>query len=244
MKLIQLNIWGGKLEYQIPDFLNQEKPDIVCMQEVQDLRGPSGAIFVTLDELQTKCNFAYRYMSPTYTSMYQRRQNHYGNAILSNLPLEDTEAFFTYGEYNDNFDMTEDDFNVRNVLHVQAKVNNKLVHILNHHGFLVPGSKQGNDETVRQMQMISQKLQQLTGPIILAGDFNLAASSKSIELINKQLRNLAAEQPDLTTTYTQFSNQTDVCDYIFVNDEVTVKDFRTSEALVSDHKPLILEFEV
>jgi endonuclease/exonuclease/phosphatase family metal-dependent hydrolase len=83
MKLIQLNIWGGKLQHQIPKFLSEEEPDIVCMQEVHDLKGPSGAVFVTLDEIKQKCGFAYSYMSPTYSSTYQRRANSFGNAILT-----------------------------------------------------------------------------------------------------------------------------------------------------------------
>ncbi|MGH7194602.1 MAG: hypothetical protein ACREJM_13880 [Candidatus Saccharimonadales bacterium] len=36
MKIIQLNIWQGKLGKPIIDYLNAEKPDFVCMQEVND----------------------------------------------------------------------------------------------------------------------------------------------------------------------------------------------------------------
>ena len=41
LKFITLNIWdGGRLLANIIDFLNQENPDIVCLQEVNNLTDP------------------------------------------------------------------------------------------------------------------------------------------------------------------------------------------------------------
>ncbi len=48
----------------------------------------------------------------------------------------------------------------------------------------------------------------------------------------------------LTRTYNQFSTVHEVCDYIFVNDRVNVQNFQMSEALISDHKALILDFNL
>lgn len=243
MKLVQLNIWGGKLQYQIPDFLNSIQPDIVCMQEVNDLPGPSGALFVTLDELQEKCGFEHRFMSPTYSSKYMNRSTKYGNAILSKLPTKQTNTIFTHGSYKDNFDLMEDDFNTRNLQHIQLSVESQTIHILNHHGYLIIGSKAGNDETVRQMHLVANYLDALHGPILLAGDFNLTPPSESMGIINSKLRNLSLEH-NLTSTYTHFNNNQEVCDYIFVNDQVRVASFEMSDEIVSDHKALILEFDV
>ena len=243
MKLIQLNIWGGKLQYQIPAFLNKEQPDIVCMQEVNDLPGPSGALFVTLDELKEAGNFQHCFMSPTYSSKYMNRTTRYGNAILSRLPFLKTETVFTYGQYKDSFDLTTDDFNVRNFQHAQIEYRGQIINVLNHHGYLVRESKLGNHETAHQMQLIAAALNSLTGPIILAGDFNLSPHSESIGLLNKQLRNLSAEY-NLNSTYTSFNKHIEVCDYIFVSDSIKVKAFHASDEVVSDHKALVLEFDI
>ncbi len=52
MKLVRLNIWGGKLGQQSIDFLQAEQFDFVCLQEVNELQGTSGyGFFATLDEL-------------------------------------------------------------------------------------------------------------------------------------------------------------------------------------------------
>ena len=39
MKILQLNIWGGRLGTQIIDLLNREKADIVCFQEAVEIPG-------------------------------------------------------------------------------------------------------------------------------------------------------------------------------------------------------------
>lgn len=243
MKLIQLNIWGGKLNHQVPDFLKRQKPDIVCMQEVHDLKGPSGAVFATLDEIQEYGNFKYRYMSPSYASHYQKRINHFGNAILSQLKITSQKTVFTHGEYNPDFDLTMHDYNVRNFQHVTLETPDGKLQAINHHGFLLPDTKEGDAETLRQMKMITEYIRKLSGPVILAGDFNLEPGSNSIKHIEQYLHNLPVEF-GIRSTYNQFNSNDTVCDYIFVNDHVKVTDMSISDELVSDHKALILEFEI
>jgi endonuclease/exonuclease/phosphatase (EEP) superfamily protein YafD len=57
------------------------------------------------------------------------------------------------------------------------------------------------------------------------------------------LTNLPA-QFGLQTTRTELTTKTEVCDYIFVNDSVTVNSFGAIDKLASDHKALILEFDI
>jgi endonuclease/exonuclease/phosphatase family metal-dependent hydrolase len=244
MKIIQLNIWGGKLGQQIIDFLQAENPDFVCMQEVNDLKGRAGyKFFGTLDEIKTGAGFTDAFMAPTYSSRYMERELEYGNVILSKFPIVTTKTVFTRGEYQRNFDIVQDDGNIRNLQVATAEVDGKLLNILNHHGHHVPDSKAGNDETLRQTQVIADTIDTIDGPIILCGDFNLAPGSQSIALINNKLINLSTAN-NLQRTYNQFSIVNEVCDYIFVNDQIKVRHFEMSEALVSDHKALILEFDV
>jgi endonuclease/exonuclease/phosphatase family metal-dependent hydrolase len=244
LRIIQANIWQGKLGLQIIDFLKEQQPDFVCMQEVNDLPGRAGyKFFATLEELQQADGFGHSFLSATYNSRYMERKLRYGNAILSRLPLTATETIFTHGEFIENFDITKDDGNIRNVQHVSVEVDDKTLHILNHHGFRIPETKAGNEDTMRSMRIIADIVAKLDGPVILCGDFNLAPDSKSIGIINAKLRNLSIEN-GLTRTYTDLSIVDAVCDYIFVNDQVKVQRFEMSEALISDHKALILDFEI
>ncbi|HEY5152532.1 MAG TPA: endonuclease/exonuclease/phosphatase family protein [Candidatus Saccharimonadales bacterium] len=244
MKIIQANIWGGKLGQQIMDFLVREKPDFVCMQEVNDLDGRAGyKFFATLDEIKNGAGLPEAAMSASYASRYMERELKYGNAVLSRLPLASAKTVFTRGSYKHNFDVTKDDGNIRNLQFVTVKVSGRVLNILNHHGHHVPDSKAGNDETSRQMHVIADVIDSLDGPIILCGDFNLAPDSESLAIINGKLTNLSIKY-GLKRTYNQFSAVNTVCDYIFVNDLVKVRHFAMSEDLISDHKALIMEFEL
>jgi endonuclease/exonuclease/phosphatase family metal-dependent hydrolase len=244
VKLIQANIWGGKLGQQITDFLKAEKPDFVCMQEVNDLEGRSGTKrFATLDEIKEGAGFGEAFMSPSYSFSYMERALHYGNAILSKLPFTTAKTIFTRGEHKRNFDVMKNDGNIRNLQLVTANVGGKKLHLLNHHGHHVPGSKMGNEETLRQMRIIAEVIDGLDGPIILCGDFNLAPDSESLAVINDKLTNLSIAN-HLTNTYTELAENQVVCDYIFVNSQIKVKYFEMSKTLVSDHSALILEFDL
>jgi len=93
------------------------------------------------------------------------------------------------------------------------------------------------------MKELVQYIKKLEGAVILTGDFNLAPHSKSLEQLNKMLSNLSVKA-NLDTTRNQLTYKKEVCDYIFVNDQVKVKSFEASDELVSDHKALILEFYI
>lgn len=244
MKVIQLNIWGGKLGLQIIDFLKTEKPDIVCLQEVNDLPGRSGyKFFSTLDEIRDKSGFKYSAMSASYSSRYMERELMYGNAIVSNLPLEYSQTIFTRGEFKNHFDIEKDDGNIRNLQVARVKSPGGELNILNHHGHHIKNSKLGDDETARQMRIIADEVAKLQGPTVLCGDFNLSPESESIKIIDQKLTNLSVKN-GLKNTYNQFGTSSAVCDYIFVNDQVEVTSFKMSNEIVSDHNALILEFEL
>lgn len=244
MKIIQANIWHGKLGQQIIDFLNIEKPDLVCLQEVNDLEDDPGAKrFATLADIKTKAGFNDAYMSPTYSFQFMERQLGFGNAILSRSPFTSAETVFTHGEYKQRFDKTKDYSNSRNLQHVTIEVQGQTLHILNHHGYHRGTDKSGDAETLKSIQVIVDLISKLDGPIIVCGDFNLSPGSKSLGLLNNKLRNLSIEN-GLKRTYTDLSAVHEVCDYIFVNDQVKVQHFEMSETLISDHKPLVLEFSL
>lgn len=244
MKIVQINIWGGKLGQQIIDLLKTERPDFVCMQEVNDLEGRSGyKFFATLDEIKKGAGLDHSFMSPTWSARYMERRISYGNAILSRFPFDATETIFTHREYIPEYDVERDDGNVRNLQIATVEAGGRKLTLLNHHGYWMYGTKAGNEETMRQMGLVAEQVRKLSGPVIMCGDFNLAPDSESLGLINEELINLSKKH-GLKRTYTQLSVVDSVSDYIFVNDGIKVKSFRKSDELVSDHCALIMEFEL
>ena len=84
-------------------------------------------------------------------------------------------------------------------------------------------------------------------PTIIAGDFNLFPDTKSIWMLNSKFRNLITEYK-ITSTRPDFKDDLDewnnIVDYIFVDDKIKVNSFEVTNTNISDHLPLILDFEV
>lgn len=243
MKLIQLNVWwGGKLDQAVVEFLNDEKPDILCLQEAASMSGESGML-LTVEQIKKIGEFNNLVHSPLVSFNFMHRKVSMGNAILSKLPITSHTSLYTHLEHNKDFDWERHDYNVRNLLHCVIDVAGKPLQVLTHHGYHVPSHKNGNQETMAGCQQIADYIDNLSGPKILTGDFNLSPHSKSLEILNKKLENLAITNK-LKTTRTSLTYKTEVCDYIFVSKDVKVSHFEASDRVVSDHKALVMEFDI
>lgn len=242
MKILQLNIWGGRLENQILDLLKKERPDIICLQEAISLKlGKNGGFFLTVEAIAEQLGMQLSY-APSVGFRFMNRRAEFGNAILSTLPFESQHTVFTRKKYVKDFDAANDDYNVRSLHHVTVKTDKGSLNVLTHHGHHIPSHKNGDAETLRQCKLIADYLTKLTGRSILTGDFNLAPHSESLEQINRVLHNVDIEY-GITTTRTPLTTKTEVCDYIFTSDDISVQVFRVADELVSDHRALIMEFE-
>lgn len=243
MRLLQLNAWTIRLATRIEDMVAKEAPDIIALQETFESDADLG-FFPTLTELADKLRFQHRYHSPVYGVQFMASKPEFGNAIISNLAFGERQTRFTNLEYKESMSLEDDDYNVRNFQHVTINdQDGRQVHIINHHGYHVPGHKNGNDFTKKACQQITDYAKQLEGAVIISGDFNLLPDSESIEIINKDFRNLTKEY-DLQTTRTDLTHKTEPCDFMFVNDNIEVNDFYASDVVASDHQGLVLDFEV
>ena len=242
MKILQLNTWGGRLGKQIVELLKKEQADVVCLQEAIEML-PSGNsfLFEDLEEIRTKTGYEHVHFVPQFGYNMMNRKAKSGLAILSNVPFEETDVVFTRLEYVDDFDIIDTDYNIRSLQRITVEYAERKLHILNHHGHHVPTHKDGDEETMRQCQMIVEYISGLEGPVVLCGDFNLAPGSESLEQINKVLVNHAKERGVLTTR-TPLTHKTEVCDYIFTSPDIEVSDFQVLDDIASDHKALTIEF--
>lgn len=244
MKLLQLNVWwGGKLEKNILKLLQDEQPDILCLQEAVSFPDKDAGLFLTIEQMQQQLNMPHVVFAPMFTFNLMHGQAGFGNCIISRLPITNQNVVYTNLQHIVDFDFNKHDYNVRNFIDTTIDIDGHACHVLTHHGYHVHEHKNGNEATMRQMQLLTDYVGTLEGPVILTGDFNLAPQSVSLQPLNNCLENLSATH-HLTTTRSQLTHKQEVCDYVFVNDRVKVQSFGTSDALVSDHQALLLEFSL
>jgi len=240
MKILQLNIWGGKLGKQIIELLERERPDVVCFQEAVQLPLETGLLFTQLSEIRETVGIPHVYFSPVFGFSMMNHKAEFGNAILSDLPFVKTETLFTRKEYIEAFDVADGDYNIRNLQHVVVERNGKPLHVLNHHGHHIHQHKMGDTETLRQCGVIADYIKTLEGDVVLTGDFNLAPESDSLGLLNSFLVNHAKES-GATTTRTPLTHKTEVCDYIFTSKGLATSNFKVLPDIASDHAALVVE---
>jgi endonuclease/exonuclease/phosphatase family metal-dependent hydrolase len=77
-------------------------------------------------------------------------------------------------------------------------------------------------------------------PTIVVGDFNLLPQTKSVKMMETKLVNLIKKYKIKSTR----PGDDVIMDYIFVNDKIKVKNFQVINNKISDHFPLLLDFNV
>jgi endonuclease/exonuclease/phosphatase family metal-dependent hydrolase len=238
MKLIQLNLWYGRQLMNVVRFLEKSPPDILCLQEVMGNDHADEFNFNNLQVLTKKLGYAHAFFSPAIDFATGDSTTFFGNAVLSRHPIDPVKTVFTHGEYRSGFSFKQREKLPWNFQH--AAING--THIINHHGFWVDGPKLGTDETMRQMGMVADYIAGLSGPVIFCGDLNLWPGTESLKRFDDTMRNLVTEYGVKTTrNFTAFKD-IEICDYIFVNDQVKVNDFKVHDDVVSDHSMLELDF--
>jgi endonuclease/exonuclease/phosphatase family metal-dependent hydrolase len=246
MRLVQLNIWEGRLIRHIPDFIKRLNPDLVCLQEVfssdSEVIKPS-RLFSSLQQIQAACDYPHVFFSPTFSSVYEGIPVGYGNAILSRLPLLDEQATFTSGSYNPNqtaANIVPDTCNLQTVRVRSPKGDFSLA---NHHAYLGPDGF-GDKTNVQKMRFVSEQLRDLPTPLIFAGDLNVVPESQTMRAFDGFLEDLTATN-HISTTLTELGKVNDVaCDHILVSPDVQAAAFYVDDQLVSDHKALVLDFDI
>ncbi len=247
MKLLQLNIWMGRLLPRVLELIEEETPDILCLQEVfsskTDVVIPD-FMFNSLEHIQNKTGFRHVYFSPVLETNISDTTTRFGNAIVSKYPLAKTETRFINGQFTANHSATDRAPNTRNIQYASIELpSGESLHLLNHHAYWLT-DQLGDKVSVEKMKQVANFAQQFSGPLILSGDLNVTPESPAMRVFDDFLEDLTATRK-LQTTLSELGKVKDVpCDHILVNSDIKVSDFRTMNKLASDHLALILEFDV
>jgi len=265
MKLLSLNI--ALFEPNTPqliEFLTQQNPDILCLQEVVHALEPSVfKEYVTKQPIdQHMTHMPYSFYGPTYVlRSFDKKSFHgkdstefdlgglveMGNHVRSKYKIVKGTNIFVENYYTYITDFSgwpEEDY--RSFLVIDLDVDGKPLTILNYHGIWTR-NKLGSEKTTKACQKIYEWALQAKGEVIICGDFNLFPDTPSMKIFENSFTslvdvyNIKKTRPDSNELSGLSRN---VVDYIWVSKGINVKDFQVLDADVSDHLPLVLEFDL
>jgi len=265
MKLISLNVaLFEKNNAKLGDFLKFQRADFLSLQEVtkriddttdQDLISKD-IIDITSPEL-TQSFFAPVWVLSKFEKTNFHGKKHFlidlggkaefGNYVKTKFEIVRGQNIFIQNHFTYVTDWSKwPDEDCRAVQVVDLDLNGKKLRLLNYHG-IWSKDKKGNDKTKTACEAIKAVALETTYPVIITGDFNLFPDTESISVFQPELRNLANEFNIKTTR--RFTNELsgksrNVVDYIFVSKGVKVNNFQVLNNNVSDHLPLVFDFEI
>lgn len=239
MRIIFLNTWHGKVGDKLFDFLLNESKltDIFCLSEVD----------LGLSE-------KFKKLFKNYQSIYDRgiKTDYLGGVTEGrNMFVKNGMKVLSSGSRS-VYRVTKAD--AGGFQFAELLVQGKKFNLGSVHGKARPGHKFDTESRINQSKRIIGYFKDKKGPVVIGGDFNLLPDTKSVEMFEKSgYRNLIKDFRIKNTrnklSWDQFGQKTDFekqyfADYCFVSPEIKVKSFEVPYIEVSDHLPLILEFDL
>ncbi len=257
MKLITLNIWGGKIFKPLIEFLKRhaDNIDIFCFQEVfhttTNITESNDARTNTLKEISDILPDHIGYFTPEQNGFNLQEKVNFdlvsGNAtfIRKTTPVLSNGNVFVYGSLNSMPDLTQKwNLMPRSISHIQFQSGNTLTTVFNFHGLWNNLGKMDTNSRLQQSQKINDYISKFQNSnIILCGDFNLLPETKSLSMLEVSMKNLIKEYNITSTRSSYYTKPNKFADYILVSPHLKVNDFQVLQDEVSDHLPLFLDFE-
>ena len=236
MKIIFLNCWYAKTGKVFFDFVRASslETDIFCFQEVNP------ELFSKLQGLL-----------PSHVGHYVTEnkveclEHIYGEAIFAkkglNIVSSGKIALFRQVYNNMGF-----------MQHVNIETNGKTICLVNLHGKARPGHKLDTPARLRQSRLIIDFLKNKPGLKIVGGDFNLLPETKSIRLIEDAgyknlIKDFAIKATRNRLSWEGLKRNEEkqyFADYVFASFDVKVNSFEVPNIEISDHLPMILNFDI
>ncbi|MDP3956328.1 MAG: hypothetical protein Q8Q18_03750 [bacterium] len=250
MKLVVLNTWGFRRADEVLAFIEEHAgaTDVFCFQELHS--GGSGktsleALRGTYEKLSAQLTDFNAYHLG-YGKDTRRESNRsvgsgehcIGTFVNKNLPsrIVAVEQFNhlrkEWPDYNGGFSAGA----------MLATAVGDIV-IANVHGLWQGSIKEDTEAKVEQSKIIDQMLRDIVGRKIICGDFNLLPDTEAIKIFSDSYVSLIHEHGVSDTRGPLYEKPLRHADYVFVDRNVKVEYFSVPEMSISDHLPLILEFD-
>lgn len=258
MKLVQINAWQGRVSGALARFIEQEKPDIICMQEAyipsEDVIPALADQYNFLEKIRKASGLENEFFAKGWNFMLGTNIIEAGSVILSRFPISDHQEFHPF---NHHYTAEGRHNHLRNAQAWQACTltlpNGQALSLSNYHGYIddVDGVHgMGTERTVEVMRKVADRLEPLPRPLIFAGDLNIWPESPAFREFDKLGLTDLGEKFGIRGTLSPIHRASDADkdistpDHVLVSPEIRVQKFTVSDEIVSDHKALILEFEI
>lgn len=247
MKILQLNVWTGRMKGALTRYLRENKYDIICLQEAvwSDNRDFLGYFVDTVDDLKEAAGLEYdaRVSNWGIDLLGGKATMEQGNVILSRYPIENIETKLTHGRYNPKYEFANKNGADENqAWHaLKVKLANGLT-MLTYHGYWQKDPL-GNEETVRCMRMVADMLRDEKGPVVMCGDLNVVVESPAMRELDF-LTDLTAETGTKQTLMNLKFVKDVACDHILISDDIKWSNFEVHKELISDHAAVSAEIEI
>ena len=260
MKLICLNIWGGKAYEPLIKFVREQSAttDIFCFQEAfrspkNDIEESHGTRINILGELAA--------VLPDFNYVFHKDVSGFDVAGPVDFELEVGQAEFvkktfpivSSGEakiYSDEKNLPFGKYHFLPLAfgYIRTEYGGKPLTVINIHGLTgKPDDKLDTPERIEQSRSIKEFALQEKGSVIICGDFNVLPETESITMFNGSFTELV-KKFGITTTRGKISpwhgtpNEMVFSDYVFASPDIEIMSFNVPDPEISDHLPLIVEF--
>jgi endonuclease/exonuclease/phosphatase family metal-dependent hydrolase len=239
VKIIFLNTWYAKAGNGFFDFVraNSLETDTFCFQEVDP-------------ELYKKLAL----LLPGHNGLYESygkvgalgKVNGHAVFVRKTMKIILSEKISLYKQTrNDNGFMQ----------YVELDLNGKKIHLANLHGKAYPGHKLDTSTRLAQTTKIITFFSDKKSLKIIGGDLNLLPETKSVETLEDAgYRNLIKDfriEKTRNEIAWEFHGNAEknfvrqyYADYVFVSPNIKINSFEVPDVDISDHLPLILDFDI
>lgn len=243
MKLVTLNIWGGKRsDVLINWFHSHRKTDIVCLQEVFSTKQSPIPNYYPRD-----CPDIYEKILevlPNHQGVYcPLFPDGYGLATLVHKSI-------TITDYGSHWIYVAKDTHVagidqsRCLQWLTLSGDDQMVTVFNIHGLTDKTGKRDSDKRFLQLSNIQNFVTTFDHPVILAGDFNVTLKSQFIRDLEKTHINLVGKYHIQSTRSSIYTGTDRYADYIFLPEGCRENCFTACPEEISDHYPLYCDFSI
>jgi endonuclease/exonuclease/phosphatase family metal-dependent hydrolase len=267
MKLLSLNVAIFEANNKLLEkLLLKQNADILCLQEVTkkiDKTANSDYISKNPIDSVTK-NLKHEFYNPIITLKYFQVKNFHkkeffnfdfggfikmGNYIKTKFEIVKKEHI--YIKKTGNLKIT-DWKNWPRIFSTGLQIvdlklsKSKMLRVINYHGIWTK-EKIGNNETLNACKKILALAKETNCSTIIAGDFNLFPNTPSMKVFYKDFISLVDKHniPTTRPPSNELSHlERNVIDYILVSKNIKINSFEVMDSKVSDHLPLILNFEI
>ncbi len=255
MKLVTLNLWGGKLYEPLIQFIKEKSVDVdvFCFQDALFGSKPEftavqkGRVNLFLEMEKVLTDF--------HSVVYRDPDESYFHGELLPLDIGCGQTIFVRksiqiienggfrshpdSPYHKGGDMVSGRCQW---IKLQLPDGENLT-LLNLHGLWQRNTnKADTPERIEQSKKINDFFKSVKGKKILCGDFNIIPDGQAMSMFEDGMTNLVKEYKIATTRSSHYPKEEKFADYILTSKDITVNDFKVLPDEVSDHLVLLVDF--